>query len=56
MESTGAIAHRYGLSPVSVWRAIQQGRLPATAIAYGSKQAYLVNPADAEKLWGQQTP
>ena len=56
MESTGAIAHRFGLSPVSVWRAIQDGRLAATEIAYGTKRAYLVNPEDAEKLWGQKTP
>lgn len=57
MESTGAIAHRFGLSTVSVWKAIKDGRLPATEIAYGgTKRAYLVNPEDAAKLWGQKTP
>ncbi|MCB1256484.1 MAG: hypothetical protein KDB26_05225 [Microthrixaceae bacterium] len=49
----GFIAKKWGKRRVSVWAAIQNGRLPAlTATDSSGGPVYLVNPLDAERLWG----
>lgn len=50
----GRIAALYGMSRVSVWAAIQNGRLPAlTATDSSGRPVYLINPFDAVRLWGE---
>lgn len=52
MKTTTDIAKRYGITRVAVWQAIEKGRLPSTIVPMGRRRFHLINPADAEKLWG----
>lgn len=54
MESTGTIARRYGLTTTAVWMAINQGRLKATSVPTKSRNIHLVDPEEAERLWGHR--
>lgn len=49
----GRIANLYGITRVSVWAAIQNGRLAALSATDSSgRPVYLINPLDAARLWG----
>ncbi|MCB1257209.1 MAG: hypothetical protein KDB26_08900 [Microthrixaceae bacterium] len=54
MDSTGTIARRYKLTTPAVWMAINQGRLKATSVHIGTRNYHLIDPQDAEKLWGHR--
>ncbi len=54
MDTTGTIAKRYGLTSNAVWMAVSQGRLKATSVPSGSRSMHLVDPQDAERLWGHR--
>lgn len=50
------IAKMYGLSRSGVYQAVASGRLPALRIpTKGEQPIYLIDPADAERLWGNRT-
>ncbi len=51
--SVSAVAHHYGIVRQTVLAAISAGRLPAEAIPIaGERRVWLIEPADAERLWG----
>ncbi|SKR18944.1 Uncharacterised protein [Mycobacteroides abscessus subsp. abscessus] len=52
--SVSAVAHRYGIVRQTVLAAISAGRLPAEPIPIaGERRVWLIEPADAERLWGK---
>ena len=48
-------AKLYGLTRGGVWLAIRENRLPAQEVKTVTDQkVYLINPDDAERLWGHR--
>lgn len=46
------IAEQFGVSVSGVRKAIADGRLPYYTVSGASRDTYLIDPSDAEKLWG----
>lgn len=56
LETVARSAKRKRIARQTVLRAIYDGRLPAySATSNGESDIYLVNPADADALWGVRT-
>ena len=46
------IAEQFGVSISAVRKALTSGRLPYYTVSGSSRDTYLIDPEDAEKLWG----
>lgn len=55
--SVSAIAALRGKARPTVLKAIRVGRLPAEAVPIaGGRLMWLIDPDDAERLWGKEIP
>lgn len=51
------VAMRFVKARQTVLKAIADGRLPAESVEIaGGRRVYLVDPADADALWGKEIP
>lgn len=55
--SVSIVAMRFRKARQTVLKAITEGRLPAESVPIaGGRRVYLVDPRDADALWGTEIP